>query len=576
MGNTNRLSNPFDHIIPGSAIDRRRHWIVFRAFNYYRLALIALLLLIVTLDEGLRVLSITDNKLFISTLLVYLGLVVVALITSLVRFPSFYVQVHLQTVVDLIIFGLLIHASGGLGSTLLVLLVVTMAAAAIMLPLVSTFITAVLASLTVVLLWLHPLWLNAESTHALLAAFDLSQHGNSIAQISSYTAEIFIVMLVTYSIAERGRHSERLAQQHAHELLDLARVNQAIVQHLQSGVIVVDRLARVRLLNSTAREQLNCHNAPDDERPLLGMLSPALSQRWKQWLHTGLNDTYPFRPADHLPETTPYFSYLGEEDSQKPGDTLIVLEDSNQVAQRVQRIKLVALGRLTASIAHEIRNPLSSISHASQLLDESPTAGDSDKRLAQIIHNNAKRASNIITNVLDLSRRERAELQDIQLRPWLENFCNEFLRGYQGELPHIEVRVQPKELRVLFDSGHLHQIVWNLVGNACTHGAHPDTQPQITLQAGFDGQRQRPLLDIIDAGPGIPQADQGRIFEPFFTSKTRGNGLGLYISREICEANRSQLQYLNAAGGGSCFRVLFGSHRNARSQILNVTEQLND
>jgi two-component system sensor histidine kinase PilS (NtrC family) len=449
-----------------------------------------------------------------------------------------------------------------------------MAAAAIMLPLVSTFITAVLVSLSVTLLWLYPLWLDAESTRALLAAFDLSQHGNSMAQIASYTAAIFMSMLITHSIAERGRHSERLAQQRADELLDLAQVNQAIVQHLQSGVIVVDRSAKVRLLNSTAREQLNCHDGDDDEPLPLGMVSPALSQRWAHWLNSGLNDAQPFRPADHLPETTPYFSYLG--DHQKLGDTLIVLEDTDQVEQRVQRIKLVALGRLTASIAHEIRNPLSSISHASQLLNESPTAGDSDQRLAQIIHNNAKRANTIITNVLDLSRRERAQLETIQLHPWLENFCNEFLRGYQDVPPHIEVRVQPKGLSVLFDNGHLHQIVWNLVSNACLHGTLPDTQPQVYLQAYFDAQRQRPLLDVIDAGPGIPKADQGKIFEPFFTSKTRGNGLGLYISREICEANRSQLQYLRAAGGGSCFRIVFGNHRNAHSQILNVTQDLSN
>ncbi len=572
MENTYPLSNPFDRIIPGSPMDRRRRWIVFRAFNYYRLALIALLLLIVTLDEGVRVLSVNDSTLFITTLIVYLGLVGLALITSLVRFPSFYVQIHLQTVIDLLILSVLIHASGGLSSTLLVLLVVTMAAAAIMLPLLSTFTTAVLASISIVLLWLYPLWLDAESTRAVLVAWDLSQHGHSIAQIASYTAAIFMSMLVTYSIAERGRYSERVAQQRAQELLDIAQVNQAIVQHLQSGIIVVDRWAKVRLLNSTAREQLNSHDVLDDEHLPLGMLSPALNQRWVQWLKTGLNDAQPFRPADHLPETTPYFRALSDHPAQ--GDTLIVLEDTDQVEQRVQRVKLMALGRLTASIAHEIRNPLSSISHASQLLNESATASDADKRLAHIIHNNAKRANTIITNVLDLSRRERAQLEHITLRSWLENFCNEFLRGYQGEPPHIEVHVQPKGLRVFFDSTHLHQILWNLVSNACTHGTPEGTQPRVTLQAYFDGQRQRPLLDVIDTGAGIPDADQGKIFEPFFTSTARGNGLGLYISREICEANRSQLQYLRAAEGGSCFRILFGNYRTSDSQMLNVTENL--
>lgn len=562
--------NPFDHIIPGSADDRRRHCLVLRAFHYYRLVLIAILLLAVVLDEAGHLLSVTDTRLFTVTVLIYLALVALALVTSVLRFPGFSIQVHLQTLIDVLMLGLLAHASGGLDSTLLVLLVVAMAASAILLPVTSTFIAAVLATLATVALWLYPEWRHTSSLVLLVSDFDLSQDGNNLARIGSYTAAIFTSMLITYGIAERGRRSESLARQRAYELLELARLNQAIVQHLQSGVVVVDRFAKVRMLNSTARDQLNYHEPLD--QPPLGVLSPALGQRLANWLSTGLNNAQPFRPADHLPEITPYFSHLGNDDVS--ADTLIVLEDTGQVEQRVQRIKLVALGRLTASIAHEIRNPLSSINHAAQLLDESPTAGSSDKRLAQIIHDNAKRASAIINNVLDLSRRERAHPEDIALRPWLENFCNEFLRGYNGPQPYIEVRVQPKELSVRFDIGHLHQILWNLVSNACIHGAPqdtPDEPPRVRLYASVDAQRNRPMLDVIDSGAGIPEEDQSKIFEPFFTTRTSGNGLGLYISREICEANRGQLQYLRTAEGGSCFRIIFsGTRGNLPSQMLNV------
>ena len=168
---------------------------------------------------------------------------------------------------------------------------------------------------------------------------------------------------------------------------------------------MVDRFARIRLMNDTARQLLNYH-APARDVPL-NEVSSVLSQRLATWLSISMHNPKPFRQDEHLPDLTPTFSYLG--DPRKSGDMLIFLEDSAQAAQRLQQIKLAALGRLTASIAHEIRNPLASISHAAQLLQESSTASPSDKRLGQIIHDNSKRASTIIANVLDLSRRDKAK-----------------------------------------------------------------------------------------------------------------------------------------------------------------------
>jgi two-component system sensor histidine kinase PilS (NtrC family) len=269
-----------------------------------------------------------------------------------------------------------------------------------------------------------------------------------------------------------------------------------------------------------------------------------------------MHNPKPFRQHEHLPDVTPNFSHLS---GTRAADTLIFLEDSEQVANRLQQIKLAALGRVTAGIAHEIRNPLASISHAAQLLGESASASNSDRRLGQIIHDNAKRASKIIGNVLDMSRREKAKPEDFALKPWLTEFCQEFLRGCKTGAPHLEIRVQPEGLGVRFDPSHLHQVLWNLCSNACVHGTDPGSTPRVRLAAGLDSVRTRPYLDVTDRGPGIPEAEAKKIFEPFFTTRSQGTGLGLYISREMCEANRAQLQYVPSAEGGTCFRIMFSN-----------------
>ena len=172
----------------------------------------------------------------------------------------------------------------------------------------------------------------------------------------------------------------------------------------------------------------------------LDQVSPILSQRMATWLSADLQDPKPFRQAEHLPDVTPNFSHLSD---NRMADTLIFLEDSAQIAQRLQQIKLAALGRLSAGIAHEIRNPLASISHAAQLLKESTTANNSDRRMGQIIHDNANRANRIIANVLDLSKRDKTQPEDLILKPWLEAFCQEFLQGHSEQEPHLQLRVKP-------------------------------------------------------------------------------------------------------------------------------------
>ena len=544
--------------ITGSNIlDRRYQWTVFRAFNFYRLILVSLLVGIFLLDESNRFFGKPNSLLFLGTVAIYVVLVVLAIVGSYRRRPLLRVQAQVQTIVDLIALGLLVHASGNVGSNLSILMVTAVAVSGILLPLYSTLGMAVLAFLILLGYTLYTIVASFTATSDIplwsrrFGAY-LQTYNAEWERLGILGASCFIAALLTYTLAERSRRTEALVRQRSQQLLEMAQINQAIIQHLPSGIIVVDQSARIKLMNDTAHRLLDY---PESAEGLaLEALSPPLRQQLSQWLSSGVHSAKPFRQADHLPELTVNFSEFG---GKRLKDTLIALEDSSLVAQRLQQLKLAALGRMTASIAHEIRNPLTSISHAAQLLQESPTVNPGDRRLGQIVHDNARRANKIINTVLELSRREGARPENIALDPWLEEFQRDFLNGHSRYQPQMEQVIEPPDLRVYFDPLHLHQVLWNLCNNACVHGPTKDGPVRLRLVAGLGKADAGPFLDVYDEGPGIPEADSSKIFEPFFTTKTQGTGLGLYISREICEANNAQLQYIRPAAGGSCFRITF-------------------
>ena len=538
-------------------MDRRRVWYVFRAFNLYRLITAGVLLAVFFLDPQARFLGKTNPFLFLGTALIYMALVLLSIFGSYQRRPSLYVQAHLQTLLDLISLSLLIHASGGITSSVSILLVTAIAASGILLPLRSVLLAAALAFFVLLGYCLHDVWQALATSDDIESGLleGIFHSGEELGRLGILGASCFIAALLTYTLAESTRRSEALVRQRSHELLALAGLNQAIIHHLQSGIIVVDHHLRIRLINDMARDLLN---HPDPAQGLLlPALSPLLSQQLASWLQDPQSDPKPFRQAEHLPDVIPKFSFLT---NGKATDYLIFLEDSAQAAQRLQQLKLAALGRLTASIAHEIRNPLTSISHAAQLLVEANDASTTQRRLAQIIHDNSKRANQIIANVQDLSQRDKLKAEHFVLLPWLAEFCREFLTSQPDKTPILEFDVDPADLKVRFDPSHLHQILWNLCSNACLHGTLPGQTPRLRVLAGkitFSFFRPKPFLEVIDFGPGVPESEIDKIFEPFFTTKALGTGLGLYLAREMCEANGAQLQYLQAPEGGSCFRIVF-------------------
>ncbi len=543
---------------PDRFLDRRHLWPVFRATNIYRLVLAALLLTAFAIDEQNRLFGKQDPRLFLGGAAIYMALAIIAIAGSFWRRPRLMVQAHLQLLADLAALTIMINASGGLTSSLNSLLIAAVAASGILLPLSSTLLGAALGFFLLSGSWLFDRWQIAQA----LAGRGTSHWAGLLEQIGNATddwvrigvlgAVLFIAAGLTYTLADRARRSEALARQRTSELLDVAELNQGIIRHLQNGVVVVDAAGQIQLLNDTAQSLLDAPPVPPGIP--LDVLSPLLAQRLADWRSGNALDSPAFRPAEHRPELIPRFTRLS---GRQAPNVLILLEDSDQVAERLQQIKLAALGRLTAGIAHEIRNPLAAIGHAAQLLEEVAGVNAQTRRLAQIVYDNVKRANRIIGDVLDLARRDRGRPERLALRPWLEAFSQEFLRGPDGPLPDWRHTVDPADLAVSFDPHQLRQVLWNLCANACQHGAQPGTAPRLELSATVEQGRNRPILEVRDAGPGVAAEHVSHLFEPFFTTRAKGTGLGLYLARELCEANRAHLQYLPIAGGGSCFRITF-------------------
>jgi two-component system sensor histidine kinase PilS (NtrC family) len=250
----------------------------------------------------------------------------------------------------------------------------------------------------------------------------------------------------------------------------------------------------------------------------------------------------------------PHFAPLG---GDRQSGVVIFLEDTSLIAERVQQAKLAALGRLSASIAHEIRNPLGAMSHAGQLLAESPSIGSAEQRLTDIIRVNARRVSQIVESVLALSRRGQTKPERLQLSPWIEDFAREFVQTlelYEGALTVVD---NSPEIEVRMDPTHLHQILWNLCDNAVKYASVAAGAIAVELSCGLLEPSGRPFLEVADRGPGITPDKVEQIFEPFYTGQPGGTGLGLYISRELAERNGATLRYQSRPGGGSAFRIVF-------------------
>ncbi|MFQ5981965.1 MAG: PAS domain-containing sensor histidine kinase, partial [Woeseiaceae bacterium] len=478
--------------------------------------------------------------LFSATAAGYFVFAVVSGVAIRQRWVSAGLQALAHITADIAAIVILMHASGGITSGLGGLLVVFLGAGSLIVPLQAPAIFAALAALAVL----------GEQFFSQLGG--VSDAGNYPAA-GILGAIIFAISTAVRPLARRIQISEALARQRGVDLANLSELNEYIVQHLRESIVVVDGDNDIRLINGSAAQLLGasheCHGLP------LGDASGDLAEyvsKWRTDLGRKSHIEFTIIEDDNSARLTAHLAPLGKGDDRS-GPILIFLEDSSIMNARVQQSKLASLGRLSASIAHEIRNPVGAMSHAGQLLAESEALTDDEKRLTRIIQTHSERISHIIDNVLQLSKRESSRPERFRLAPWLCDFAQEFTRTLELQEGELSIAEVAEDIEVRMDPSHLRQVLWNLCDNAVKYASETGGI-LVELQAGRMQRTGRPYLEVLDQGHGVDPATVDKIFEPFYTDHSGGTGLGLYISRELCELNRSTLVYQNRVQGGSIFR----------------------
>jgi two-component system, NtrC family, sensor histidine kinase PilS len=516
-------------------------WRVLGLLSLFRLALGAMLLVGFVVIDQPRLVGEVHPTLAWQALAAMLSVGGVGLGCVHRRAPSVAMQAPLLFAADLVIVVALIHASGGFSNGLGGLLVVSVGALSLLVPLRRAFLFA------------------AVTTIALLGE-QLYAHLTGVTSVEQYVAAallgvvVFLITAVAQLVRSRIVETEALAAQRGVDLKNLVELNDYIIQHLRESIVVVDGEDRVRLINESALKHLGIDGRT--EGIPLRSLSFELAERLLAWRSREAPEraASPFNSADGATLVHAHFATL---DSGRSGGVVVFLEDTSLIAERVQQTKLAALGRLSASIAHEIRNPIGAMSHAGQLLAESEAITSADRRLTDIIRVNATRVSQIVESVMSLSRKDKARPELLQLKTWAQDFASEFIATQELYEDTVALTPDSVDVEIQMDPTHLHQVVWNLCENSVKYASATAGAIAVDLTCGVLETSGRPFLQVADRGPGIDPDKVEQIFEPFFTGQPGGTGLGLYVSRELCERNGATLRYTPRPGGGSQFRIIF-------------------
>ncbi len=518
-------------------------WRILITLNAFRLLISTTLLLLFAIGSEPRFFGGAEPTLFAATAGGYLVFVILSAMSLRQQWVPRNVLAVTQLTADIVAIVLLMHASGGIASGLGGLLVIFLGAGSLVMPMT---ISATLAAL---------------ATFAILGEQVYTQV-TSVTSVANYPAAgilsgvLFAIALAAQPLARRIRASEALARQFGVDLKNLSELNQYIVQHLRESIVVVDPNDAVRLINSSATQLLG--GQPILPGTPLAVASAPLGEYVGRWRAGESLTSHPeltlITEGDNV-RITAHLAPLGKE-GRRDGPILVFLEDVSHMKERVQQSKLASLGRLSASIAHEIRNPVGAMSHAAQLLGESEGLTSDDRRLTEIIQTHSGRVSHIIDNVLQLSRRESSRPERLTLKTWLEDFAVEFVRTLELQEGEFSIGNVPDDLVVRMDRSHLRQVLWNLCDNAVKYASETGGI-LVEVQGGRMSGQGRPYIEVLDCGLGVEAATVDKIFEPFYTARSGGTGLGLYISRELCERNRATLVYLDRPGGGSIFRIVF-------------------
>jgi len=450
-----------------------------------------------------------------------------------------------SVLIDIVAATLLSHALPGASAGISMLLLFNIAAAALLLPLARAMMLALLASI-------------ASVTEYIWQAFEGSDNLRTLAELAMFVTSYLALAFISYQIGSRTRRTQQLADRRSAEVANLFEVNELIIRRMRTGVLVVDAAGQITLVNEAASALLgDSEDNTGAEPQSLANASPELSRRLQRWRSGWQEEEQPLQLIPDQPEVLPRFARLLADSDL----TLVFLDDTSVVSKRAESLTLSTLGRFSASLAHEIRNPLAAINYATQLLEESDHIGDADRRLLQIIHQQCQRTNGIVESVLAMARRERANPENLDLAAFVRRFVLEYKQTLSQDTDSLEVIIREPSVPALMDSRHLHQVLTALVHNALKYGRVAEEPARVRIRVA-SGERNA-VIDVMDRGPGIPDAIAAQLFRPFYTTSEHGTGLGLYIARELCRANQAQLDYVSVPGGGACFRLTLSTPKTA-------------
>lgn len=503
-----------------------------RYYSFYALLLALMLVILDSLDTENSIVASVDPKLFLFANTAYVIWSVMMLI-----FSSSQLSTHPQYAVgfffgDITLLIIMMQSSGGLESGFSNLILIPI--------LISNFLVArslgyaVAAWTTIAVIY---------TQHFLPWSFEEQEVFTS----GLYGFFCFILAFITQTLSRKLNSTLDLAYDQAGHINRLRKINKHVLFSLPDAIIACDVHDQVLLGNNTAKQWFNCTDGKPLPECLINVLHKNQSQKI-HFEHQGRHLILSRSPLDN-----------SDHKNYAKGDYVLVIEDASHIAAEAQQIKLASLGRLTASIAHEIRNPLSALRHAAQLLAEAPDLSKGDIKLTQIIEQHCMRINRTVEDILQISRRNNANSEIIKLKPWLKHFASVFKEAHPDNFSLI-IDCNPNYL-VSFDPDQLLQVLHNICGNGLRYALlHNPDQAEIKIIAKQHVNGSINLY-LVDNGSGISEENQKNLFEPFFTTEHSGTGLGLYLCKEICEANEANIQYISnnqiTKGVGSCFCLSF-------------------
>ena len=465
-----------------------------------------------------------------------------------------------QIVADGLIVSYLLLVSGGTRSVFPFLYLLIVVYGGILLAGRGAFYSAVLCSI----LYTWVLWGLQWLPPPLLES--LEQFGTRVPSLEELVYASFVNMgslfltaaLVSY-LAERLRLTgERLARREI-DYAELEELHREIVTNLTSGIITIDDKGQITYLNRAAEEMLGRSLTQVYRFPLRSVfpgIAEAVAQAGDEpnWARPEMR----VDGADGTPLVLGFsVGSLGETSSRSRG-SIIIFQDLTRLKQVEARLKrqdrLAAVGELAASIAHEIRNPLASISGSVQMLETSTDINPEDARLMAVVQREINRLDTLISNFLQYSRPMDLTISDVDLAGLVKDVLETFQR----------LRDQPSEVNLLLGEGDLHayvdpdqikQVLWNLLINA-RNAMEPDGG-KITVEVFREGEGAGATcgIRVNDTGPGVPPEDRHRIFTPFHTTRVDGSGLGLALVDRIVGLHGGEIEVGDSPGGGASFTV---------------------